>query len=572
MSKIIQLDESVYSKIAAGEVIERPASVVKELVDNSIDANATEIIIKITEGGLKSIVVSDDGQGITRDDLFLSLSKHATSKIKSINDLLHIKTMGFRGEALHSIQSVSKFTISSNTDASGKSTGYLLSNHGENANQITSIACKKGTKVEVNELFYNLPARRKFLKSELSEWNAIKKTVISLALSSTHIRFQLFHNDKIFFSTHGDGDFENTFFSIYNKDTSFSINKYEETIDEDTTIIIYYSQDSVFFSNRKYQSFYVNNRPVNAPFFYSAIDVGIKNYISPGRYPFIFIFLTVDLSSIDINVHPAKKEIKFFYQNKVFALLQASIAKAYNKKLSRQIFASNHSLDCIQKKQPISTQKNLFLEQNDMQSYFDDVIVDQSNIYKSKNYNVIGTVFDTYIIIEQDEKVFFIDQHAAQEAIIYKRIKERLKENYQFESLIIPAIVELEDISKTLHDRINLLTSNGFDVEIGEGSTIIIRKIPSFILQKKDYDAAVDVIVEFLIKPGVFDIQNMNNELIATTACKSAIKKGDKLTIVEIAELVDEYFEKNITNCPHGRPTHFILEKNNLEKMFQRKK
>jgi DNA mismatch repair protein MutL len=582
MNRIKLLPAEVYSKIAAGEVIERPSSVVRELIDNSIDAGAKEIIIKIEKAGLKKISVVDDGSGIHKDDLALAFSMHATSKMKSIDDLSKIYSMGFRGEALHSIQTISKVIITSNTDNTGKLPGYKISNYGKKQFIPEPVAFNRGTKVEVEDIFYNLPARRKFLKSEISEWNSIKKTVISKALSLLDISFKLYHNDELIFATQGNNDFKNTFFLLYKNENSFEIYKYERKINSGLKLLLYHSSDDVFFQNRNYQNIFINSRPVFVNFFYPAIDSGTRNFISHGRYPFIYLYIDIDPSLIDVNIHPAKKEIKFINQNEIFTAIQSVIIEAFsafrNRDISGLIEKTNDKDKLISKIN--QSEIRLCSEKNTNDYYVDYIkeVVEKSddNILQSidekKEYKIIGTAFDAFILVQKDDKVLIIDQHAASEAILFHYKKEKYEKVSNSEKLLIPIVFDIENFADDLDVKIELINSKKFNIEKGEGDTIIVKEIPSVLLIKKNYEYATEIIKNYL---GEFDLSSKKDPIdyiLIEASCKEAIKKGDRLSLIEIAEIIDEYFKLNISNCPHGRPSHFELTLEGLQKIFQRKK
>jgi DNA mismatch repair protein MutL len=575
MNKIHVLPETVSSKIAAGEVIDRPASAVRELIDNSADAGSTSITVRIEDAGIKSIVISDNGAGIDGDDFPLVFTKHATSKISDIDDLANLFTMGFRGEALHSIQTVSKITVTSNTDPAGKKAGLKMTNSGDDKFKIVPTASKKGTKVEVDDIFYNMPARRKFLKSKITELNAVKKTVSDKALAFTGIAFDFFNDGKRIFSTKGDDDFKNAFFSINRNEDPFDIHEHAETSDGHLKIRIFHSSSDVFFQNRKHQSLFVNRRPVSVNFFYPAIDAGYRNFISPGRYPLCYVFIDIDPALIDVNIHPAKKEIKFVDQNRIFNAIQTAVSNSFSGIFRREITGSpdfsfgmnngNNGADGFD----FSGSRTDFGEVNSYLAYETKApdIPPQEN---GRDYRILGVVFDTYIITEKGDRVFMIDQHAAAEAIIYRKKKER-HATKNVEKLLIPAVIEIDKWNANTEKKIALLNDNGFSIEMNEGCAVTVREIPEVLLLKKDYTIACDIITEFLensddLKTGIID------HILIESSCKEAIKKGDKITLLEMAEIVDEYFKYDITNCPHGRPSHFELTKDGLEKIFQRKK
>lgn len=575
MSRIKLLSEDVYSKIAAGEVIDRPSAVVRELIDNSIDAGAKEIVVNVVNAGMDFISVSDDGIGIDKEDLKLSLTEHATSKIRTVDDIFAVKSMGFRGEALYSIERISKITIFSNTDETGQSIGYKISNDDY---KIEPIAFKKGTKVKVTDLFYNLPARKNFIKSKIIELNAIKKVVIDKILSNLNVSFAFYSDDKIVFRSDGRGDFKSAFFDVFGIEERFEIKSKSATIDDKTSMRIYYSDANVFFSSRKYQGLSVNNRAVYAGFLYTAIDAGIKNFISPGRRPLVFIELDIDPSLIDVNIHPAKKEIKFYDQQKIFESIRINLYKAFGENIGREILITENDETKFQKEENNFLNFSRPASFESQKKYFDylvennstEGVIDNEN-FNRKDYKILGRVFENYIIIEKERKIYLIDQHAAAEAIIYADKKAKYEKSKTIEKLIIPIIFEVPDWNEATDRKIEILNKNGFLIEKQEGTTLSLREAPEALINRKDYDSIIDAILAYLEKD-FGEEDNIVNDVLIESSCKEAIKKGDSLNLLEISEIVDKYFEKNISNCPHGRPAHFELAEENLEKYFQRKK
>ena len=603
-NKIAILPENISSKIAAGEVIERPSSVIRELIDNSIDANATEIIIKLVDGGIKLIVITDNGSGINKDDFDLILKKHATSKLYQIDDLNNIKTLGFRGEALYSIQTVSQFTIISNTDDTGTKNGNRLSNFGDEKFKPISVGAIKGTKIEVANLFYNLPARKKFLKSNNIELNSVKQIVTLKALSHLNVSFKLYNNDKLIFLTNGDNNFENAFFSIYKNENKFAICKYEEKLSNSMDIIIYHSQPDIFFDNRRFQELFVNKRNVSVSFFYSAVNGGIKNFVSPNRYPLIFFFINIDPTLIDVNIHPAKKEVKFFNQSDIFFTIQQSIIKAFSNVIKRDLIDFNlnkyntnkeNNDDFILFEEKDSKENSITITINDkdikepnirnqeMYSKNNDGVYTQemdtyqktynyNNYYtnENKNYKILGVAYFTYIIVEFEDKIVLIDQHAADEALRY--IEKR--SNYQLYNrnvkLLIPKIVEIDKWDNETEERIEYLNKNNFLIETRDENTIVIKEMPEMFATKNN-TSEIEIIIGFLEKKGTID-SFIVNDILIESSCKNAIKKGDMIYQKDLEDLVKRYLAADIKNCPHGRPSHFEINRDGLEKIFQRKK
>lgn len=572
--RIKLLSEEVYSKIAAGEVIDRPASIVRELIDNSIDAFSTQISVYIEKGGLGKITVIDNGNGILKDDLKLVFSKHATSKIENLDDLFKITTMGFRGEALYSIQAVSKVILTTSTSSTGATPGFRISNLNDNFEKIEEIPFQKGTKVEVFNIFYNLPARKKFLKSASSEWSMIKKVVILKALANLNIAFHLFHNGEVVFKTKGNNNFTDAFFNIF-KENKFEIFTFTKKFKE-VSLTFYYSSPKVFFQNRRYVEIFVNNRPVTIPFYYSSIDSVYRKYLSPGRYPLCFLYLYINPELIDVNIHPAKKEIRFFDQNYIYNVICTSLEEALSSVIKKEISFDVYSIvenNEEVRQLEISNGMNNILNENSI-IFENNVIFDKKDeaLTKEENdFNILGTVFDTYIVIEKDNKVIFIDQHAASEALIYKKKKRKYENLKNSEKLLIPILFDLDIINEDLMERIELLNKNGFLIEPEEGSTLIIREVPTILLEKKNYDFIAEVIKNFLEENIEYKRVNIIDEILIRLSCKEAIKKGDRLNFIEISEIVTEYFKEGINNCPHGRPVHFELTLDYLDKLFQRK-
>ncbi len=591
--KIAILPEDISSKIAAGEVIERPASVVRELIDNSVDAGGSEITIKLVDGGTKLIVVVDNGAGIDRADFDLILKKHATSKLYDIDDLNNIRTLGFRGEALYSIQTVSYFTIISNRDETGTKEGSKLSNFGDNKFKITSTGAIKGTRIEVADLFYNLPARKKFLKSNSIELNSVKQIVTLKALAHLSISFKLYNNDKLIFATSGDGDFEKAFFSIYKNENKFTIYKYEYKLSNSIDITLYHSSPDIFFDNRRFQELFVNSRNVNVGFFYSAISGGIKNFVSPNRYPLIFFFINIDPTLIDVNIHPAKKEIKFFNQSDIFLAIQSSVVKAFGNIVKRDLTDFNLNKYSIDEN---SSDDFALFEDNNVSDNSITITIDSRELketyfqnensppkssfptssyndeyyYENKNYRILGVAYLTYIIVELDDKIILIDQHAADESLRYIEKKSRYNSSNSKTKLLIPKVAEVHKWDSETEERIEYLNKNSFLIETRDENTIVIKEMPE-LLAIKDNKDEIEAIVNFLETKGGIN-SSVIDDILIESSCKNAIKKGDRVYQADLEDLVKRYLDAGIKNCPHGRPSHFEIAKDGLEKIFQRKR
>lgn len=626
--RIKVLPESVYSKIAAGEVIDKPASIIRELIDNSIDAGATEIVISLKKGGTEEISVRDNGCGMEKNDLAVSILKHSTSKIETADDLNNIHTMGFRGEALYSVNTVSKLTITSSVDESGQTPGYKICP--DNSFIPEPVPCRKGTKIEIKDLFYNLPARKKFLKSAASELNAVKTTIYEKIFARLDISYALYNDGKLLFRTNGDGNFEQAFFTVYKLENPFSIQKFEyETASPAIKLTIYHSLADVFFQSRKYQTMYVNNRPISCPFFYSAVSKGYAQYISPNRHPLMFVFLETEPDFIDINIHPAKREVKFMDQSAVFNAIMQGTMTAFGSKIRRDLslnssdpFADDDDIYPFAKTEladvepqgampeviyptdrfgQINTEPDYpdlderyynFKESQKPYSPFGRELPKDSGSLFSKyealkvqsqadlphikpketrqDFRILGVAFDTYIIVEKSEKLYFVDQHAVEEAYIYMKKKESYMQNPESERLMIPILFEPESLPKNLNEKLAQLNSSGFCIEESEGATYSISEIPC-VLKNMPSQQLTETIAMFLQEDGSSE-RTMIDRILITASCREAVKKGDKLTPIQTEEIIARFFEFNIMNCPHGRPVYFEIPRSVFERNFQRRK
>ncbi len=586
--KINILDEAVYSKIAAGEIIDKPASIVRELVDNSIDAHATKIDIRLKNGGINQITITDDGDGMSKDDLELATLKHTTSKIKTIDDIYTIKSMGFRGEALYSIKTVSIVTITSSNSSSGTTPGYTLS-FVDTIQKIEETASNKGTKIDIKDLFYNLPARRKFLKSSTTELNSIKSTLIEKIFSNLHIAFNVYNDDKLVFRTNGNGSFNEAFFCVYKNENPFEISPFTYQHNDSLSIMLYHSEKEIFFNTKKYQVVFVNNRPINCPFFYSAAATGYSDYISPGRNPLIYLFIDIDPQLIDVNIHPAKREVKFYDQQIIYTAIMNAVKAAFSNSVKSGITgtASNDYSSFFIKENhtPHYGSQNSFIPkphnsiEGDLLDLYhthkSSIISERSNIpfahdTSVSDFKIIGTLFSTYITVEKDNKVYFIDQHAVEESHIFKKKKELFEKNPGIDNLLIPFILELDITNDFINKKIVQLNEVGFTIEENEGNTFTIRSLPS-ILNAMNISIVKQILKEWLEESEISD-RTIIDGILIKASCREAVKKGDSLSPLEIKNLVEIFFNEEITNCPHGRPVFFELSKDNFEKNFQRKK
>ena len=590
MKRINILDDNTSNKIAAGEVVERPFSVVKELIENSIDAGAKNITVEIYEGGQQSIKVTDDGTGVHPEDIKIAFMPHATSKILDIEDVFAINTMGFRGEALPSIASVSNTILKSRT--SEFDYGKEISIKGGNLEYIKDTGCNVGTSIEVNNLFFNVPARQKFLKSPQRESAMITDIVNRLALAHNFISFKLYNNGKNLVTTHASENMMDIIRFIYDKNTSENVINFEEHGDV-LSVYGFIGTAELSRGSRNNQSIFVNKRYIKSKLITAAIEMAFKSFLMINKFPFFIVFLDIYPEMIDVNVHPTKSEIKFNDERAIFKSVFDAVHKALrDSRINSFRVKENNLVDVIEKR---AEDEKLLQEKIKILEMPVDLVFGNSNINyepskgadavfetesiesklterKLPNLRVIGQFYNTYIIAEAKEELYLIDQHAAHEKILFEKYRDEIR-NMQVLSqlLIIPTVMELssEDFSTYIENK-DLFKSTGFNIEVFGDETITIREVP-IILGKPDLKNLFLDIINNLKNMGTGLTVDVKYHKIATIACKAAVKGNDPLSQVEMVRLlVDLSYIEDPFNCPHGRPTIIKMSVNELEKKFKR--
>lgn len=618
MGKIKLLDDSTIEKIAAGEVIERPSSIVKELVENSVDANSDEIIIEIKDGGKTYIRVTDNGEGIAEDDIELAFKRHSTSKLSSIEDLYRIKSLGFRGEALASICTVSKVEIITKTDE------VVAGIHGifEEGKLVLKekIGCPKGTTIIVKDVFYNLPVRRKFLKSDLVESNNISNVVYRMALGNPHISFKFIKDNKTVLKTSKNNNLRAHIYSILGKE--FSNNLIEiNIIDNGIKIYGFISNNKLYRGNRSHQYLYINGRYVYNLLISNAIEKYYKSIIPLNRFPCFVLFIEIEPERIDVNIHPTKEEIKFSNPDEVLTVLERAVRdslfggalsvpkmnfgehKDSTKDESLQILFNAYEenfekegdkekdiiirdftndikfyneYDIMDFSSNILYDKEGSLEKdndidisNDIKNDEDKTIINNNLISKAKP---IGVIFNTYIIVEikGEDKVLLIDQHAAHERILYEKyLKEYQNENIIQQQLIAAEIIELTNVEMNIFRENELIFKKlGFDVEEFGNNAVAIRAVPLIFGKPNLKELFFDILDNANRIKSNYDVKL---EKIMKLACTKAIKSGDQIEDIEIMSLLKQLSQTNHPySCPHGRPTVLEIKKTDIEKAFLR--
>ena len=588
MSRIILLSESVKNKIAAGEVVEGPFSVVKELIENSIDAEATEIDVEIFDGGLKKIVIKDNGTGIHKDDLTLAVQNHATSKIKDITDIEKIYSYGFRGEALASISSISRLTIISRSAEEEFGAKLVCINEDTETHDYAGAT---GTTVIIENLFYNIPARKKFLKSKGTEVRKIRETFLRTALSKPTISFSLSIDEKRVITLSSVSTQKERLEQIYGK--SAVDNLYYDTLTDRAEISGFFSRPDFLKSSRSMQALYVNGRPVEFKYLGFLLSKIYEAIAPRGSHPAAVIFININPELIDVNIHPAKKEIKFIDQNYINSLIlhlgDKILGKTHTLNIERLNPVNTAGVNPVMPGPAPDTSSQLAFnyamqnrtaykktEEHTPQAPYVSArtfVKEAEKLYNAvsgnNNFKYLGIAFDTYIMIEYEESLTFIDFHAAHERYLFNALidADPLTDT---QNLIFPAVIELpiEDYQIFLEKK-DYFNHTAFDVDIFSDNSIVVRGIPA-IVKNLDIEGFFGDVLEAL-RQDRDHMLDVREAIAERAACHSAKRSGDALT-AEDAELIanralnGEYDKR----CPHGRPYMYRLKKNDLEKVFKR--
>ncbi len=651
MSRITVLDENTINQIAAGEVIERPAAVVKELVENAIDAGANAITVEVKEGGISLIRITDNGSGIEQEDVPLVFLRHSTSKIRTAEDLLRITSLGFRGEALSSIAAVSQVELVTKTNDSFTGLRYLIA--GGEENSLEQIGCPNGTTFIIRNLFYNTPARKKFLKSPVTEAGYISDLMERLAVSHPGISFKFINNGQIKLHTSGNNNLKDIIYNVYGRDITANLLLLEGRGDQ-ISIDGYISKPILSRGNRNYENYFINGRYVKSALINKAIEEAYRPFIMLHRYPFTSLHIHIDSELIDINVHPAKMEIRFKNGEEMYRLLYHTIKNALEGKEmipavllneekeevktwqkvpepfeekrrqefnKSKIFTENNAIvrerSDFAANKPAVKERSDSAENNAMETeigrlheaitkapaFIREEILSSRNLEPDeeklshvseynggapktdkpeqlyflseeamKNHRIIGQVFATYWIVEFDDKMYLIDQHAAHEKVLYEKIMKSLKEKQYNSQLLEPPLI----LSLTMREEEALkkhfvnLEKIGFEIEEFGGKEYAVRAIPSDLFGLAQYEILIELI-DGLVEEVYNDTPELILEKIASMSCKAAVKGNHRLSYEEAEALIEELLTlDNPYHCPHGRPTIISMSKYELEKKFKR--
>ena len=582
MSKIHVMSEELANKISAGEVVERCSSIVKELVENSIDAQASEIKIELVKGGLESIKVTDNGVGMDHEDALLAFSRHATSKILRDDDLFFIDTMGFRGEALPSIASVAEVKLKT---SDGVASTYIHIKGGE-VLENTSGDLRVGTTITVTNLFYNTPARLKYLKSENTEaYNSIS-LIEKLALAHPDIKFSLINNQKIVVRTTGSNVLLKTIHEIYGLNVSNKMLEFKAG-NNDFDIYGYICKPEVLRSNRNDFNTFVNDRVIRNSEINKAINDAYYTYKPDGKYPIVVLKINTDPTLVDVNIHPTKQDVKISKMEELYDLIYTTIKDTLYKNLLIPNALKEESVNIIKdsvianivssmtkEEEPVQTELNFQVEVNDEKkevSAQENVVVNKE--IKSLVLYPVGLALGTYIIAENQEGIYLIDQHAAQERVNYERYLHALrKKEVTTTYLLIPITIELSASDfLVLKDNLFVLTNMGFIIQEFGVNTIIVKGHPTWILEDHEEESIRKIIDLVIMIKDKFDPVKFNDQMAKTLACKMSIKANMRISHEAQEELLNELVLcDNPYNCPHGRPTIIKFSIYDLERMFKR--
>ena len=582
MSKIQIMDEVLANKIAAGEVVEKTMNVVKELVENSIDANSDEIEISLTDSGVKEIIVSDNGVGMEENDAKMAFSRHATSKLKNLDDLFYIESLGFRGEALPSIASVSNVTLKT---SDGK-TGTLVKLYGGKDMTVERCDLQKGTTITVSDLFYNTPVRLKYLKNLYVELSYIVDYVNKMALSYPNIKFTLKNNDKVLLKTDGSGDLLKVIYEIYGVDITKKMIPISGEND-DYYISGYASFPEATKSNRNSITTLVNGRIIKNNELNKIITECYHTYIPKDKFPIIIMNIDVDPILIDINIHPTKMDIKFSKMDSlkelVISLLEKSLKELTlipnasvrdESSVSEVKTQIKKSEKIIEEKEEIKEEvkyENLTLDFSIQEEKKQELVEKNEPVYRIKEMTPRGIVYLTYIIAENEDGMYVIDQHAAAERINYEKVLNSLKESHTIVDLLIPIKIELTTPEFLIvKENFDLIKSYGFEIEEFGLNTVIIRSHPNWIYEDIAEDC-IRKIIDIFAENKKFDFDQFVWRMASTMACRMSIKANDYISYEDQLYLLQELRKcENPFTCPHGRPTIITYTKQDLEKLFKR--
>ncbi len=618
MPKIIQLSTHVANLIAAGEVVERPASVVKELLENAVDAGATKITVEIRDGGMTFLRLTDNGCGMAAEDAKTAFLRHATSKLRTAEDLAAISTMGFRGEALAAIASVSRIDLMTKT--AGAVSGVSLHLDAGVVTEESEAGCPEGTTIIVRDLFYNTPARMKFMKSDTVEGGRVSAAVQLQALAHPDVAFTFIRDGKQILSTPGNGELEAAVYCVYGRESA-RMAKVDSRWDG-YSLSGFVSKPTDARPSRNMQTFFVNDRPVRSKLLMSALEEAYRNQLMVGKFPACVLHLKLPANAVDVNVHPAKTEVKFLSEKAVFDCVHYGVLAALNKQTDRpqvqfKPAPQQLSVPLYKPAQPSAPKQETFFRTMTAEEYKnfssavkeapkpqpaaavatvaaverqqslplrEPVMIPKATpkpagpepeqtampMQSETPWRMVGELYNSYIIVEQGEDAFLIDKHAAHERILFEKLKAN-QEAITPQLLLTPIPVQLRaDAVAELLNNTALLAELGFEIEEFGDGTVLLRQIPMDLSPEAAAEAAESIAAD-LLSGRREKKETVRDEILHTVACKAAIKAGWLSDSKELLALVRQVMAReDLKYCPHGRPICVSLSKKQLEKQFKR--
>ena len=623
-NEIALLNQETIDKIAAGEVVERPSSVVKELVENAIDAGATAITVEIKDGGITLLRITDNGYGIPKEEIPLAFLRHTTNKIRSASELLSLHTLGFRGEALSSIAAVSKVELITKTKDALIGSRYVI--EGAKELSLEEMGAPDGTTFFVRQLFYNTPARRKFLKSPMTEGNYIQELLERLALSNPSISFRFISNGKDRFATAGNGNLKDTIYELYGREIASSL--IEVSAEEESfSLHGFIGTPALNRGNRNFESFFVNGRYIKSGILSKSLEEGYAGFLMQHQYPFAVLMFDFADNGVDVNVHPSKLEVRFENSNVVYNTLlrtvhdalahredidvvpvseeedeviakAAPILRAEPFEASRLQSMKDSIVEQIHKDTPYEAQYKEFYENKRKESVAEEIVYhapaanvgnptivqeepvskpnyEQASFFSEEaraKHRIIGQVFGTYWLVEYDGKLYIIDQHAAHEKVLYEKTMARLHEKTMTSQMVNPPIIvtlstQEEEAFEKYKESFETL---GYQVEHFGGKEYALTAVPDNILNLDKRQLFLDAI-SACVELKEDKTSELILERIASMSCKAAVKGNHVLSMPEIESLIDELLSlDNPFRCPHGRPTIIAMTQYELDKKFKR--
>ncbi|HWR72759.1 MAG TPA: DNA mismatch repair endonuclease MutL [Nitrospirota bacterium] len=583
-NKIKILPDNLINKIAAGEVVERPASVVKELVENAIDAGATEIRIDIEQSGKRTIKVTDNGSGMSKEDARTAFERHATSKISSEGDLDAIRTMGFRGEALSSIASVAQVRML--TAERGSSSGSLIEIEGGVVRNLCAAAAAGGTSIEVNHLFFNTPARLKFLKSPSTEFSHIIAAVSHQALAYPGIRFRLTHNKKDVLDLPPSHTHRERVFQLQGEELSNNLLEFSGSRDS-VQVHGLIAKPVYTRADRTLQEFYVNSRFIRNPSLTHALYDAYRDLLMRDRHPAGFVFIELDPALVDVNVHPAKAEVRFRNQSQIHDLVRDVVREALRgaglaslvQSISPDAGSQAVTLYAERVKEAIADFGSRIAEYGNEEPYqLQGLSIERTDVNPHSAFRIpqlypLAQVHDSFIIAQSNDGMALIDQHAAHERVLFEKLQDQYAAgNIPIQDLLIPVQVELVPAEKVLLDEhLPVLRKLGFLIEEFGGTTFMIKAVPALMTGGDYRKLLLDIIDEIKMHGTSGKMDELRDEILSVMACHPAIKVHHALAVLEMERLIDDLFSCRMPHsCPHGRPTVVRFSMDDIKKMFKR--